>query len=93
MGIPKKGSRSLEVDGKKYRYLIKETHIPDHRDQKELIVTVQEDTPKPGRVLQFKETYGFPVTKGHVGEAIREAIKIGWNPSERGVPFPLATEG
>jgi hypothetical protein len=91
MGIPRKGSRKVEVGGKTYLYLIKETNIEDHHDQWELTVTVQEDAPKPGRVLQFKEDYGFPVTKGRVAEVIEHALKKGWKPSERGVAVQLRT--
>jgi len=92
MGIPKKGSRIVNVGGRIFRFLVKETHVPDHRDQKELSVTVQEDVPKPGNVLQFRAWYGVPVTSNSVARMIRRAIKRGWEPAKRGGAFVLSTE-
>lgn len=89
MGIPKKGSRKVEVNGRAYWFLVKETNVPDHRDQKELSVTVQEDAPRPGNVLQFRAAYGFPVTPELVAGTIRHAIEKGWQPSKRGSAFML----
>lgn len=87
MGIPKKKSRTLEVDGWVMRFLVKETHIEDHPDQKELRVVVQEDIEKPGRVLKFKAPYGHPMTKDFIKEVVREAITKGWDPKSRGGAF------
>lgn len=84
MGIPQKGSRSIEVDGRSYRYLIKESHIEGHKDQKELSVTIQEDAEKPGNVVQFRVGYGAALTPRDIEYNIREAQKRGWNPSRRG---------
>jgi hypothetical protein len=89
MGIPRKGSRSVEVDGQKFRFLVKETHIPDHKDQKELSVTVQEDADRPGRVLQFRLPYGFPVSPEWMKGTVREALKAGWDPKSKGSAFAL----
>ena len=76
MGIPCKGSRKVEVGGKPYLYLIKETNIENHHDQWGLTVTVQEDCKKPGGVLQV----------------IEEALKRGWDPNARGQqPFQVST--
>jgi hypothetical protein len=92
VGIPRKGSRSLDVDGRKFRFLVKETHVPDHKDQKELAITVQEDADKPGRVCQLRLPYGFPVSPEWMRETVRMAMKDGWNPSDRGGPFTFAVE-
>lgn len=91
MGIPRKGSKRVEVDGKPYRYLVKETHVPGHKDQKELSITVQEDVAKPGRVLQWRFSFGCAVTSEDIRSAVRIALKAGWKPSERGGPFSLGT--
>jgi hypothetical protein len=91
MGIPRKGSRSVDVDGQKFRFLVKETHIPEHQDQKELSVTVQEDADRPGRVLQFRLGYGFPVSPDWMKEIIRQALKIGWDPKSKGSAFSIPT--
>lgn len=87
MGIPKKGSKSVDVDGRKFRYLVKEVHIQEHNDQLELSVTAQEDVERPGRVLQFRLGYMFPVSPNWVGLVIRRALKDGWDPASRGIPF------
>lgn len=89
MGIPRKGSRSITVDGRQYRYLIKQTHIAEHKDQKELSVTVQEDVERPGRVLQWRWPYGCSVLPDDIKANIRFALERGWEPSERGMAFVL----
>jgi hypothetical protein len=89
MGIPRKGSRRIDVDGRAFRYLVKETHIPDHKDQKESSLTVQEDTDRPGRVLQARVAYGAPVTPETVREFIRRSLRSGWDPSTRGPAVTL----
>lgn len=89
MGIPKKGSRTTEVDGKPFRYLVREDHIDDHPDQKELNVTVQEDVDRPGNVLQFRWGYGCEISPALIRDAVRVAQKNGWSPSKRGSAFTL----
>ncbi len=89
MGIPVKGSRTTEVDGRVFRYLVKETHVLEHADQKELSVTIQEDVEDPGNVLQFRAGYGSPVSPGYIALAVRHAFALGWVPSKRGAPFTL----
>lgn len=89
MGIPRKKSRRVDVDGKPFRYLVKETHIAGHRDQKELSVTVQEDVEEPGNVLQWRWPYGCGVTAEDVRAGVRTAIQQGWVPSARGPAFSL----
>lgn len=91
MGIPRKGSRSLNVNGEKFRYSVRVsdhlTHISDHYDenQKDLLLTVQEDKKNPGRVCQA--VVSEPVTPKLVCDAIELFKEAGWNPSERGGPF------
>lgn len=87
MGIPRKGSRRITVDGKEYRYLIKETHVPDHKDQKKLCVTIQELVDCPGGVVQFIAAYGHPIGKRDIALNINNALKGGWNPSGKGRDF------
>ena len=87
MGIPKRGSKRIEIDGKPYRYLVKETHVPDHKDQKELSVVVQEDVDKPGAPLRFRASYGMPVTATVIVETVRQAQTKGWKPEARGSAF------
>lgn len=89
MGIPKKKSRPVDVDGQLFRFMVKEVHIPDHSDQPELSVTVQEDHERPGCILQFRLPYGFPVGPEGVRNVVRQAKKAGWDPHARGGPFNL----
>jgi len=89
MGIPRKGSRAFSYQHKDgefqaFRYLVKETHIDDHKDQKELSITIQEETQKPGNVLQCRWPYGHQVTATVISKLIEDGIKAGWDPSKRG---------
>lgn len=68
---------------------MKETHVPEEYDQKELAVTVQEDAEKPGNVLQFRAPYGHPVTRDVIADHVRLAISRGWKPEKRGSAFDL----
>lgn len=89
MGIPRKGSRKVTFQGKAYRYMVKETHIEDHKDQKELSVTIQEDVERPGRVLQARLGYGESVTTPVVEQLISAGLQRGWEPTARGTAFLL----
>lgn len=85
MTIPKKGSRVLDVDGRSFRYLVKSSHVADHRDQRELTVTVQENTEAPGRCLQFRWPSGHELFPNDVRETVRDALRTrAWDPSSRG---------
>lgn len=88
MGIPKKGSRKIDVDGKGFRFLVREKKIPDFEDLK-LSVTVQEEADKPGRCFQFDWPHGHFVTPEDVKVAVRDAMKAGWDPWSRGGVFTL----
>lgn len=89
MGIPKKGSRKIDINGRPFRFLVKETTIDGHRDQKELSVVVQEDVDKPGNVLRLRAPYGHPVTPEFILEVVQEAFTQGWIPEQRGSAFDL----
>jgi hypothetical protein len=93
MTIPHKGSRTVDVDGRVFRFLVKEKNIADHRDQWELSVTIQEDVERPGRPLQFTWPYGHAVTPEDVRAAVRDGMKAGWAPGSRGGVFRFAAEG
>lgn len=84
MGIPRKHSRRITVDGKEYRYLIKETHVLEHKDQRELSITIQELAEKPGNIVQFRADYGVSIHKPDIALNIKSALARGWEPSKRG---------
>lgn len=90
MGIPHRKSRPVFVDQKPFRFMVKETPVPDHLDQLEISVTVQEAVDNPGRVLQFRLPYKYPVGSTVVRTVIRQAIEAGWEPNARGGPFVLS---
>ena len=83
VGIPKKKSRSVEVDGVPFRFMVSQVTIPDHADQFELSVTVQEEHERPGGVLQFRLPYGFPVGPASIRNVVRQAKKAGWDTRSR----------
>lgn len=87
MGIPRKRSRKIAVNGDRFLYLVKEVCVPDHKDQKEISVTVQEDCISPGMPMQFKCVYGTAVTPDMIRNIIMSAKEKGWNPSARGGVF------
>jgi len=92
MGIPRKGSRTVEAGGKRYVFLVKETTIPDHPDQKSLRVVVQEESEKPGRVLRAHYFFKTSISADRVKALIQEGRSLGWNPSERGVAFDMPAD-
>ena len=97
--MPRKGSRKLEVDGDQFLW---RTRVEDLRPNN-LVLTVQKDEDKPGRVLQLRlrsTRYTVDVNRDEhttknlaaltpedVREAIRLSLKKGWNPSDRGAAF------
>ena len=89
MGIPRKGSRTVEAGGKRYVFLVKQTAIPDHPDQKSLRLVVQEEAERPGRVLRAHFFFETPITPAFVEALIQEGSSLGWNPSDRGAAFDL----
>lgn len=82
MTIPKKGSRVIRFDDKDYRYVVK-------RYLEGLRVTVQEAIAQPGRVLQFSWPEGHELRPSDVLRGIEDALKQGWNPSQKGPVFRL----
>lgn len=99
MGMPRKGSRKVEVDGEQFLWRI--GHNTRHYGDAPMVVTltIQRDEERPGRVCQVtlrsKRIKGDPRYYGHkaslnpqdVRDVISRALKRGWNPSERGSAF------
>ena len=75
MALPKKGSRPLEVDGKKYRWMLRREGAPIHTYLK---VTVE--TPE-GTVFQRNVAEDTAVTPAFVRDLILDGklIRVEWN--------------
>ena len=89
MGIPKKKSRSLEVDGVRFRFMIKDGPVTPDPSDREVFLTVQEAEDAPGRILHVALPHGHEVTPETVRKLVRQALTSGWKTSERGGPFNL----
>lgn len=83
MAIPKKGSRTVDVGNKTYRYLIR-------TNSGERYLTIQEDVKDPGRPVQIplNNLYitgngNFGVGPGDVRKLIETLITDGWKPSSK----------
>jgi hypothetical protein len=77
MGIPRKASRGIEINGRTYRWMAR----LDKLDPSKSILTVQEDVDRPGKPKQFT-VYGT-VTPSDVTRIVQGAIKSGWDPTSR----------
>lgn len=90
MGIPRKGSRTVEVDGKNYIFIVrvmekhKGLHDPTGRHVDTIDVTVQEDVESPGNVLQAMYTAWSAISPNVIADMVRRGIQQGWDPSARG---------
>lgn len=62
-------------------------------DGQSIVLTVQEDTEDPGRVLQTELPHGIPVGPLQIASIVRRALqgtKVSrWDPSERGEAFQM----
>ncbi len=91
MGMPRKGSRIIDVDGHSFRWRLNSRKHRYSYDEPELAVghlTVQQDLERPGHVFQqWLHWYpGTSVTPEIVREVIRRALDAGWDPNSRKKP-------
>lgn len=92
MSIPRKGSRKINVSGRNFIYLVKESKgYDDVLNMKMVTITVQEDNDRPGRVMQFSVVKGVEVTPSFLSEKIAAALSKGWDPNARGSVFNLSS--
>ena len=99
MAIPKKGSRSLTVDGATYRWRVRSrpTHLQavaqtpmtfavELAEGGQSTLVVYMATPRPdNRVAPLKTS----VTPATVERAIRQALEDGWQPARPGSAFEI----
>ncbi len=91
MGIPKKGSRKITVDGENFIWLIRRQPYIDYLNVaveyaegtgSKLIIMANRPVIKDCNLIQMK-----PVTPIEVASWINQAIKAGWEPKKSGKPF------
>jgi hypothetical protein len=93
MGMPRKGSRVIDVDGKKFRWTLHYKRAQYRWDdpmpaRTAGMVTIQEDHERPGHVLQQNLSWlrGSSITPDVMRQVIRQALQEGWNPASRERP-------
>jgi len=100
MSIPKKGSRILVIDGKRYRWRVR--HRPTYMQalaQNNMMLAVESADTANGAVLlmdlgsphasNWLALPGASVTPAMVSQMIQRAITSGWNPDRAGDQFHL----
>lgn len=99
MAIPRKGSRSIEVNGIAYRWRIRRrpTYSQGVLDSGLILAVDVDDAPQCSLIVEFTRSHPgnwvnqptAPVTPRDVAEAIRRALAAGWQPFKPGKPFRL----
>jgi hypothetical protein len=103
MAISKTGSRKIVVDGVSYRWNVRPkptiniqdlggplTFAAERMGTKGSILVVA--LPQDRLIIYRGESYErgqTPATPRQVADAIRKAIRAGWNPAKRGKPFQM----
>ena len=105
MGMPRKGSRKLEVNGEQFLWRV--SGYSRYRKETPVVLTLtcQRDEERPGRVLQATlrslvvgemdpdavelGSHKATLHPSEVKQVIAHAMSKGWDPSERGVAFQL----
>jgi hypothetical protein len=103
MAMPKKGSRTIVVDGATYRWRIRgRITVAQTEGEGNLMVAVEEvadtgvstllvDTSVPREWFSFSG-YQTPITPAAVQTYIRLALQQGWKPTQKGKPFVLVAD-
>jgi hypothetical protein len=105
MGIPRKGSRRIVVDGVAFRWILRtagsrydrwDDRLPHRRAG---TVIVQEESDSPGRPVKFGAVWKGPmdtcskdggcVVPAMVERGVRRAMADGWVPGQRGAVLDL----
>lgn len=86
MGMPKRGTRRITVDGVAYRWVA--------RNRPEGVRVVVQSVEPPGAVLVLRSGQNLAATHvlpSRVTAAIRDARSAGWEPLQAGPTFEVAT--
>jgi hypothetical protein len=107
MALPKKGTRTIVVDGRRFRWNMKYEKVNYCSAACPVRLTVQQDVGRGGQKLiaQFDGVgvsdsgvkwmfprYGAEVTPGKVADIIRAGLVAGWYPEATGQP-PVVLDG
>ena len=103
MAIPKKGTRKIKINELEYRWLIRKKATYGQTDYGigKLHVAVELDE-KPGTSLfiytdrkhpkDIETEVVNPIKPSDISKWIKQALLIGWNPSEKGKPLRTKIE-
>ncbi|GAA3082256.1 hypothetical protein [Streptosporangium carneum] len=99
MTMPRKGSRSITVDGTAFRWRIRHRSTRRRGDGWSPLTVTVERTEEPGRVLMVSFPFARPdnplgertiaVCPTLVAGCVRRALEAGWTPGQQGSAFPL----
>ncbi len=98
MAIPKKGSRFISVNYVNYRWLIRRKATYNQSDYGigKLHVAIElKETPRTSLFVYTDRKHPNdidskivnPIKPSDISNWIKQALKLGWNPSENGNPF------
>ena len=96
MGIPKKGSRKITVDGDNFIWLIRRKQTYSQIDfgmGLNIAVEHAEESGSKLVILTDKINKVQSVTPVEVSSLINQAIKAGWEPKKSGKPFEFIVNG
>ena len=105
MSIPKKGTRKIIVDGKRFIWLIRRQatnmqadygcgnlHVAvQHAQEPGSVLVIITDRPNPQGLTPTNEVK--PVTPSDAAQWIRQAVQLGWQPQLPGITFEVRIAG
>ena len=102
MAIPRKGSRSITVDGVAYRWRIRQrpTYMQGAFGHSLNLAVELTDDPKCTLLVELAQSHpcnwlgdpAVPVTPSEVAGHIRQALDAGWQPESQGGAFRFKIE-
>jgi hypothetical protein len=103
MAIPKKGSRSINVDGREFLWRVRSKPTYSQALGARMTVAVMLAGPLGGGALLINADFSrpdawipdpetVPVTPAMVAQSIRQALHDGWNPTQSGSAFEVALQ-
>lgn len=102
MALPRKGTRAIEVDGVRYRWLVRRKPTYGQAiGESGLTVAIERASPGATLLVELDEHRpdawldpgAVSVTPRDVGAFVRVAIARGWDPASHGPTFVLRVSG